>query len=157
MVCTELAPGADFALTARPNNSLSAESRRRVLGGIVGVILAVSIGFASFGAWPVLPFAGLEIAVLVWAFRWMDRHAGDFERIVISGDRVVLEAADGGRAWCHEFNRYWASLAVRRDPAGGGVRLALRSHGREVQFGRFLNEDERAVVAQELRSRLGFK
>jgi hypothetical protein len=36
---------------------------------IAAVSLLIAVGFALAGAWLVLPFAGLEIAALVWAMR----------------------------------------------------------------------------------------
>jgi uncharacterized membrane protein len=33
--------------------------------------------------------------------------------------------------------------------------LAMRSHGRQVEIGDFLTDDQRAAVADELRRRLG--
>jgi uncharacterized membrane protein len=38
---------------------------------------------------------------------------------------------------------------------GGCSRLALRSHGREIEFGSFLNSDERLHFGRQLTSRLG--
>lgn len=38
--------------------------------------LAIGLGFAIFGAWLVLPFAGLEVLALVVAFMVYARRAG---------------------------------------------------------------------------------
>ncbi|MBU1645400.1 MAG: DUF2244 domain-containing protein [Gammaproteobacteria bacterium] len=36
---------------------------------LAAISLTIAIVFACFGAWPVLPFAGLELAALGWAMR----------------------------------------------------------------------------------------
>ena len=78
----EIAPGSGFSLVARRNNSLGRGGRL----GVFAFIFAVSVGIATafamiLGAWPILPFAGLEMLVLYLAFRYVDRHAADYERI----------------------------------------------------------------------------
>ena len=80
----------------------------------------------------------------------VDRQAADSERVAIEGDRLQVEVLDGGRVSCFDFNRY--RLQVAR--AGDGSRLALRSHGRELEIGRHLNEEQRLTVARQLRREL---
>jgi len=43
-----------------------------------------------------------------------------------------------------ELNRYWAQV-VRQGP-----RLALRSHGRDIEVGRHMCEEERCAMARDL-------
>jgi len=103
----------------------------------------------------VLPFAGAEMFVLFLAFRFIERHAGDFESIAIKDDRVLIERWEIGRVSRYEFNRYWAQVVVSHSAsAGKSVLLALRSHGRQVEFGRHLTEDQRDALARKLRQQL---
>lgn len=145
MQCSETAHAAEFSWVARRNNSLSSSGRHLVFAFLLVVSVGIAAAFAYFGAWLVLPFAGLEMLVLYLAFRYIERHAADYELVAIDGDRVKIEICEAGRARSHELNRYWAQL-VSRD----GGRLALRSHGREVEIGRHMNEDERLALAREL-------
>jgi uncharacterized membrane protein len=141
----------EFVYTARRNNSLSSIGRRFVFGFILTVSLGIAVAFSLvFGAWPILPFAGIEMAVLYLAFRYIDRHAGDYERITIRGDSVAVEVREGSRVTRQELNRCWAQVVCE----GGHARLALRSHGREVEVGRHLSDDQRAEMALELRREL---
>jgi len=57
MECTDVRESGEFLLIARRNNSLSAAGRAVVLGSLVLITLAISLAFAFFGAWLVLPFA----------------------------------------------------------------------------------------------------
>ena len=128
------------------NNSLSSSGRVFAFGFIFVVSVGIACAFAALGAWLILPFAGLEMLVLFWAFHHVERHATDYERIAITGNKVSIEIREVGRARHHEFSRYWAQVVVSRD----GARLALRSHGREVEIGRHLNEGQRLALAREI-------
>jgi uncharacterized membrane protein len=146
----QVARASGFSLVARRNNSLSSGGRLLAFTFIFVVAVGIAIAFAFLGAWPILPFAGLEMLVLYLAFRYVDRHAADYERIAIDGDRVAVESFEAGRMRHHEFNRCWARLVVD----DGGNRLALRSHGRELEIGRFVAVERRIEIAHELKRQM---
>jgi uncharacterized membrane protein len=143
--CSELANAAGFVRVARRNNSLTSTGRLTVFAFLFVVSVGIACAFAVLGAWPILPFAGIEMLVLFLALRWVERRAADYERISIAGDRVEIEICEAGRARSHELSRYWAQLV-----SSDGARLALRSHGREIEIGRHLNDVQRLVLAREL-------
>lgn len=147
MNCVAGGETAEYVYTARRNNSLSSSGRRLVFGFILVVSLGIAAGFfLIFGAWPILPYAGIEMAVLYLAFRCIDRHAADYERITIREKSVTIEVQEG-RAVAHlEMNRHWARVVC----GSGASRIALRSHGREIEVGRHLCAAKRAVMAREL-------
>ncbi|MCC7546764.1 MAG: DUF2244 domain-containing protein [Burkholderiales bacterium] len=144
-----------FMLVSRHNNSLSSTGRSAVLGSFVFVSAAISLAFALHGAWMILPFAGAEIAILYLAFRAIARRAGDYESISICGDRILVERWESGRPTRFEFNRLWVQVIVHPGRGGGAGALAVRSHGREVEFGRHLTPEQRAEVARTLKNQLG--
>jgi uncharacterized membrane protein len=138
---------AQFVITARRNNSLSSSGRLRIFGFILAVSLGITLALGLvFGAWLILPFAGLEMLGLYLAFHDVERHAADYERVAIDGDKLNVEVLDGGRVSRVEFNRHWAQVWC----AGDGSRLALRSHGRELDIGRHMNEEQRLAMGREL-------
>ena len=146
---SELTSAAGFSRVARRNNSLTSTGRLLVFAFIFAVSIGIASAFALLGAWLILPFAGLEMLVLWLAFRHVERRAGDFERIAIAGDRVEIEVCEAGRHESHELNRCWARLV------GDGGRLALRSHGREYEIGRYLDDEQRLVLRREIGRHLG--
>lgn len=151
MECVDSGRSAQFTFTARRNNSLSSSGRLLVFGFIFFVSVGIGLAFTLiFGAWLILPFAGIEMLALYVAFRLIERHAGDYEQVAIDGDRLEVEVADGGRVNRIGFNRVWAQVVCAED----GRRLALRSHGREVEIGRHLNEEQRLAMARRLRREL---
>ena len=141
---------AGYTFTARRNNSLSSCGRILAFGFIAFSSLVIAVVFAFLGAWLILPFAGLELLVLGWAFRCMERLACDYERLTIAGDLLLVELAEVGRVRRLQFNRWWAQVVCEPD----GRRLALRSHGRQVEFGRHLTSEQRRLVAVVLKNRL---
>ena len=47
-----------------PNKSMTWETNKKILMAMFVVSMIIGIGFASIGAWMVLPFAGLEITLV---------------------------------------------------------------------------------------------
>ncbi|HJQ62790.1 MAG TPA: DUF2244 domain-containing protein [Burkholderiales bacterium] len=147
MECVDTGRASQFAFTARRNNSLSTSGRLLVFCFVFFVSVGIGLAFTLvFGAWPIMPFAGVEMLVLYLAFRYIERHAMDYERLAIAGDRVEVEVLDGGRLSRFDCNRHWTRVVCD----GKGGRLALRSHGREVEIGRHLNQEQRLSVARQL-------
>ncbi len=154
----DAAKGAtDITLVARRNNSLSSGCRLLVWGSLAGVVLAISFGFALSGAWLIVPFAGLELVVVGLAFRYMEQHAGDYECMAVHDDLVVIERPERGSVSRFEFNRHWAHLTISEARGMERGRLALRSHGKEVEFGKFLTDEQRATTARRLRKHLNVR
>jgi len=142
---------AQYSYTARRNNSLSPADRILAFGFIALVSLAIATAFACLGAWPILPFAGIEVVILIAAYRWIERHERDYERLTLEGDRLLIEIGETRQVRRYEFNRWWAQVVCERN----GSRLALRSHGREIEFGRYLTDEQRQSFAGALKRQLG--
>lgn len=150
-----MAPSVDpppFVHLSRPNRSLGPGARRWALGMIVATTLGVAAGVMVFGAWPVMPFAGLEVAFLAFAFRVLGRHDADFERLEIGEHEVRLEAREADRHTRFVAYRPWARVVM----AGGGTRCSLRLAyaGRAVPLGRMLSDEGRRRLAESLRGRI---
>lgn len=148
-----------YKIIATPNNSLSLNDSVKLLAVIATVAMLIALGFASKGAWLVLPFAGLEILAFAYAFYFIHLHSGDFESITIENDRVVVERKSYNELTTMVFQRYWAQISVRNVESKKGVNgkngLFISSHGNEVEFGRhFINDGQRTELARELRQKI---
>jgi uncharacterized membrane protein len=141
-----------LCITSRPNDSLGAGGRRRILLALGAGSLSLALVFVALGAWPVLPYSAIEVAALFAAFWCIGRHAGDWESLRVEGDRIVVERACAGVVTREEFNRSWTRLDLERGMRG--TRLALSSAGKRVCIGANLNAEERAYIARELRRAL---
>jgi len=146
---------ANFELVARPNRSLTAECKLLAVGAIGLISLIIALFFALMGAWLVLPFAGIELMAVAYAFYYVHCHSYDYERITIADDQVSIESKSYKtyRQTC--FNRYWVSVFLKPTPSGDQL-LFFRSHGKEVMFGRsFMTSEERVKLASQLKQQVG--
>lgn len=144
----------DYKVVARPNHSMSRKETCRVVAILGFFSLSVAIAFGFAGAWMVFPFAGLELLALAYAFHFIHCHADDYESITISGDRLAIEKQDHKSTSQVVLNRYWAKVVLKETP-GGEHRLWLRSHGKEIEVGRFMNNRQRLALARQLQMRTG--
>jgi uncharacterized membrane protein len=103
----------------------------------------------------VIPFAGLELALLWWALRRSESMAGDFEKITVEAGQLTIETRRGALVERHEFQPYWARLQYVRPPGRSAHRLLISSHGKEVEVGSLLTEEQKMALAKELRQTLG--
>lgn len=122
------------------------------MGVLVGTAVAIAASAALVGAWPILPFAGLEALLLGIAFQWVARHDGDFERLEIEGGRLRWEARCANRMSALDGHTAWARLLVR--DGGGRCQLSLRYAGRTVAIGGLAAEPQRRRWAEELGCRI---
>jgi uncharacterized membrane protein len=141
---------SDYSVIYRRNVALRWRERRLALLLLSAPPLTVGLAFAVAGAWLVLPFAGLEVLVLVWAFREIERCAGDYERITVAGDTLTIETVERSVRRREEFNRHWAQVLVDSSRRLAGPRITVRSHGRLRELGRNLPAAERVNLAKEL-------
>jgi len=143
-------PACGMRLTSRANRALSLQARRLVSVLMCLPVLVVSVGVAIHGAWLVLPFAGLEIALILSAFHWLGAGDDDFEMVHIDADQVVVSRSDRGHTSEARFNLHW--VQVDFVPAGIARKslLALRSHGRLHRLGHLMTEAERIAAAHYL-------
>ena len=148
-------PAVDYRIIAKPNCSLSSKERLGVVVLVASLSFIIAIGFVIAGAWLVLPFAGLEVLAVGFAFYYVNCHSGDYESLTIEGDKLAIEKHSYKKTSEIVFNRYWARVMLR-DLPGGDQALLLRSHGKEVEFGRyFMNNDQRLALAKQLQKRVG--
>jgi uncharacterized membrane protein len=143
---------AEFRLFTRRMHAQGARLCSLAFGSLAAFTLIVAVVFSALGAWLILPFAGLETAALFLAWRWVMQHAQDSEQLVIRGDEVTLAVREQSRTRQYEFNRAWAQLVVQQQARV--VRLALRSHGKEVEVGRYLDNGSKQRLARALKVRL---
>ena len=136
-----------------PNRSLGPAGRRWALAAIGATTLGVATFAASIGAWPVMPFAGLEVLLVAAAFHVMQRHDTDYEKVEVGEHDVVIEGRHARDQFRFVANRAWARLVVGL--AGGRCTLQLAYAGRRVPLGRMMTDAERRRLARELRARLG--
>ncbi len=150
-----VASSGHYTVIARPNCSLSPAATLVVFSIISFISLVISFIFLFMGAWPVLPFAGAELLALGYSFYHILLHSNDYESLSIEDDKVIVETHEPKHDVHIELSGYWSRVVLDCMPDGYCRRLALRSHGREVVFGRHMTSEERLDLACQLTPRLG--
>lgn len=140
-----------FAARLKPHRSLSRENFRTLLLFIMAFSTITTLPFLLMGAWPVVGFMGLDIALLYLAFRINFRDARAYEEVRVTPIDVELAkvSAKGARAEWH-FNPLWVRLDREEHEEFGTQKLSLVSHGRRVGIADFLGPDDKAVFATQL-------
>lgn len=143
-------------LVLTPRCSLNPASARVFIAVVGGTCFAVAGVFAAQGFWPVLPFAGLEIGLLVWAVRASMREGSKRETIEIDEDRITIRRSDPHGEHFSVFPRHGSRVTLRTpQTALHPSRLLLESRGRVCEVGRFLTEDARQSLAARLQQLVG--
>jgi uncharacterized membrane protein len=139
-----------------PNRSLTRAGLFMAAGLCVTMLVPALLYAALIGAWPMLPFLGLEILVVGGAFLQLHWHHDDCEEIVIGDEQVVVRRQHGRQRESLSFPRYWVQLVMepgdlpRRSP-----RLWLRSHGHREELSRDASAATRQALAWTLTHELG--
>jgi len=109
------------------------------------------------GFWPVLPFAGLELAAVGAALAVALRRNRYREVVSFAGARVTVEFGLAGRSvqavvdFPRAWTRVWLERGSRRHQP---TRLILGSSGQRVEIGRCLTDEEREQLVERFRSLL---
>ena len=134
-----------------PNCSLTPRQAVVFFLSIAVVMLVIGLAFAAAGLWPVLPFVGLELALLAYALRVVQRRAQEREWIRVDERDVVVHQQRGKAVREHRFARPWTRVELRAPRAATWPsRLLLASHGRSVEVGTCLTERERKGLRRRL-------
>lgn len=144
--------GAEERLTLWPYRSLSRRGFAifiMVTAGMISLPLLSVLGTVVL--WGILPFFALVVAGIWLAIERSYRDADMGEQLTINPDAVHLVRTNvRGPSQTWECESYWAK--VHMHPTGGPVPhyVTMTGHGREVEIGAFLSEDERKLLYGEI-------
>src|SRR6185503_20240981 len=106
-----------------------------VFAALALVVVTIGAGFAIAGAWLVLPFAGLEVLLLVAAYLAYARRAADYERIVLDSGRLTVEVGKAQRIERYEMEARRARVSLEEQ------RVVVRGAREQLELGRHLDAD----------------
>jgi uncharacterized membrane protein len=149
LVSVEKIDSSNYLVSLRPNSSLTGIYRIIFLGSIAFVCITIAIIFFIFGAYLILPFAGLELAVLFSAFYLSFKWSSKKEKIYISDEIVKIEKGTNKLEYQWEEFRTFTSFNVQKDK-NKFMRLSFRSKGEDVYVGEFLNEEDKKVLKESV-------
>ncbi len=157
MTGSEPLPGTGpvlFDAVLAPHCSLPPAGCRLLFGGLAVIGAAAGAAFLALGAWPVLGFFGLDLALLAWCFHLTYRRGRLRERLRLTPDALTLErTGPSGAVERVRLPPWWLRVEIdeNEEPAGP---LTLATHGRRVRVGAFLAPWERVEIAAALRRAL---
>ncbi|MFQ3245073.1 MAG: putative membrane protein [Arenicella sp.] len=78
-------------LVITANRSMSWQTNKRILVFMFCVNMLIALSWAAMGAWMVLPFAGLEIALVGFGMYYVSWKLSFKEIIIFEGDSLTLQ------------------------------------------------------------------
>ena len=144
----------DEVIVAEPNRSASWQANKLVLIVMCCLSGVIAAGFALVGAWPILPFAGLEMLALgstlyyvCWKLRY--RHV-----VILEDKKVLIQKGHyhSRHYWC--FDRDSTSIQVTTQPhPWDAPQISLCNRGEQVSLGEFLSKEDAGKLLHLLRQR----
>lgn len=135
-----------FDLTLTPNRSLPPHMARWLVVGVAALMTLGALRFLLIGAWPVMLFIVLDVALLAWAFRASYRSGRGYERVRMDDEAIeILQCAANGRHRRMRLEPFWTRAELQELPTGEN-RLWLRAGRRQVRVGSFLSPGERSEI-----------
>jgi uncharacterized membrane protein len=150
-VSVEEKSSSNYLITLSPNSSLTGIYRIIFLASISFICFGIATVFYFFGAYLILPFAGIEIAILLIAFYLSFKWSSRKELIYISQEVVKIEKGIHKAEYLWEEFRTFTSFQIEKD-ANKSLRLSFRSKGDDVIVGDFLNEEDKNILINEIRN-----
>jgi uncharacterized membrane protein len=145
-----------FSATLTPHRSLTRRGLMAVMLGLGGLSFLAGIVFFAMGAWPVVGFLGLDVALVWWAFRVNDRAARAYEKISVSPSELLVRKVSASGAVAEwTANPVWVRLDRDMHDEFGLQGLSLVSRGKRLPIAAFLGPDEKLSFAQALAAALG--
>ena len=117
--------------------------------GIVSMFFGT--GIAYFGFWLVLPFAGLEFALVLYCLSATYRRLGFTEVISVGDSMVVVEKGHDKPEKTVELLRAWIRLQFDDPPSCFDVgKLQLKAAGQFHEIGGNLSKEDKRLLHREL-------
>ena len=144
-------------LVIGPNASLSVAQAWGFMGLMCAVGLGIAAAFAARGLWPILPFAGLELAALGAAL-WVTQRRNRYREVISFTDtsiQIEFGTLGQGAYATAELPRAWTRVSVVAGPyRNSPTRLCLDYAGQRITIGRCLTDEERERLGARIRQLL---
>jgi uncharacterized membrane protein len=140
-----------FDAVLTPHRSLGRTGFRLLLCAVCAASTLMSVPFYLLGAWPVIGFFGLDVALLYLFFRLNYRDGRAQERVLLTYLNLFVSRIDPvGRRSEWRFNPLWVRLERDEHADFGLTRLALVERRQEIEVASCLGAAEKADFASAL-------
>jgi uncharacterized membrane protein len=139
-----------FSALLTPHRSLGPKGFMVLMGAVCTVSFGTGLLFYMIGAWPVIGFMGLDVALIYIAFKLNFRALRLYETVDLTPDALtVTRVQPSGQTQMWSFNPYWVRVKVE-ERIGRSTELTIASHGKRLVFASFLTDGEREDFAAAL-------
>ncbi len=140
-----------FSAKLTPHRSLGAKGFLAVMAAIGGIGFIGGLAFFLAGAWPVVGFLGLDVALVYWAFRANYSAASAYEEVTVTPSELRLrKVSHRGQTAEWTANPLWVRLDRQADSEFGLQHLFLVTRGQRLAIGGFLPPSEKESLAKAL-------
>ena len=138
----------ELALTLIPNKSSSINENFIFFGFLSILCLTFGVGFFVLGATMILPFAGLEIIILILVLRANRVWLNQSEEILLS--KLYVKLKKGNKHMV--FDRFLAKFSIVE--ANNVKKVFISTNKDKVEIGSFLNEEDKDMLIDELKKKV---
>lgn len=139
-----------------PNRSASWSHTKYLMIAMTFFVMVIAIAWAFVGAWVILPFAGLEVGLLVFIMYRVSKSTYRAEKITISANAVTfVKGRIPLKRFREEFHFSRESLHIEVIETENNWHLPdirLVTPESSVSVGQFLNLPDRESLAEHLRN-----
>jgi uncharacterized membrane protein len=140
-----------FSAVITPNRSLDRVGFVVLMSLVAFVSFVGGLVFFIAGAWPVVGFFGLDVALLYWAFKLNYAHAAAYEEVTVTAAELKLrKVSHRGEVREWTLNPLWTKLDREAHADFGLLRLFLVSRGRRLAIATYLSPHEKEGFADAL-------
>lgn len=137
-----------LSLTLKPNKSSSINENFIFFGFLSVICLTFAIGFFILGATLILPFAGLEIIVLISVLKVNRDWVNQSEKIYL--DKFYLKLKKGSNEIT--LDRFLSKFSVTDQKTK--KRLFVTSGDKKIEIGSFLNDEDKDKLISLLKKKV---
>jgi uncharacterized membrane protein len=139
-------------IVLKPNYSWTWRYNLYLLYTLMGISVTLGISFLLMGAWLILGYSIIEMAVLAACMHYCVSQCSKREVITVSEHDVHIEKGTRRPSKSWDYQRLWAKFLVQhpRHPWDPAV-ISIRSHGKELELGSFLSKPDKYELIRQLK------
>lgn len=135
-----------------PNLSARWKTTKLFMFVVSSFALVIAISFASIGLWMILPFAGMEVLVLLIVMYRVSKKCYRKEVIRLNREAITVEQGQHFPRFRWHSELFWTRLIVQTpEHPWHSNKLILRGRHDQIEIGAFLNEQEKLDLLRQLR------
>ena len=140
-----------YKILLQPNRSMTWKNNLFFLSVIFVTCFLIAILFAVAGAPLILPFAGLEVLLVVVCVYLVGNKLKKNEIITLTREKLVVERGSNSSKEVKEYIRLWTQIEIEKPiHPWYPLILVIASKGERVPIGDFLNEEEKLELIDRI-------